>query len=119
MKNNIRAFFTLFLLALATQVNAISNVTDQTIYQADSEIIRTHNKITSVSLRMQLDENLHGVVESKVCSFCKTITMTVTPKTLAYDNNVKVPLKEAKNRIGRHATVIYELKTNSVSAIRW
>ena len=119
MKNNIQAFFTLISLIISAQAAASSTASDQSIIQSEQEIIRTHNKITSVSLRMQLDDSLHGTVESKVCSFCKTIRITVTPSTIAYRNNVKVPLLEAKNRIGRHATVIYDLKTKHVSAIRW
>lgn len=67
---------------------------------------------------MALDEDLHGTVVSIVCGFCRTIKITVTPNTLAYNNNVKVPLEQVKSRIGRYATVIYDLKTNNVSAIR-
>ena len=119
MKNKIRVFFTLISLLATTQAAAVSNLPDESMFQSGQKIIRTHNTIKSVSLRMQLDDDLHGVVVSKVCSFCKTIRITVTPNTIAYHNNVKVPLEEAKNRIGRFATVIYELKTKNASVIRW
>ncbi len=119
MKKNIWGLFTLILLTITTQASAISHAPDQSILTSEQEIIRTHNTIKSVSLRMNLDDNLHGIVVSKVCSFCKTIKITVTPNTIAYNNNVKVPLEEAKSRIGRYATIIYDLKTKNVSAIRW
>jgi len=82
-------------------------------------IIETHNAIESQSLRISLDSGLHGFVEGKVCDQCETIKVTVTPETRAYDNGVEVPLIRAKNRIGRYATVIYELDTKNVSEIRW
>ncbi len=119
MKNYIRLFFTLIALVATTQATAYSNPPVQLQFKAGQDIIRTHNTIRSVSLRMNLDDNLHGIVVSKVCSFCKTIKITVTPNTTAYNNNVKVPLAEAKSRIGRYATIIYDLKTKNVSAIRW
>jgi len=82
-------------------------------------IIETHNAIESQSLRISLDSSLHGFVEGKVCDQCETIKVTVTPETRAYDNDVEVPLIRAKSRIGRYATVIYELNTKNVSEIRW
>jgi hypothetical protein len=62
---------------------------------------------------------MYGFVDSKLCSFCKKIRIIVTPETAAYENNIKVPLQKARKRIGRHATVTYDLKTKNVSAIRW
>jgi len=119
MKNINRMFFTLISLFVTTQALAVSNLPGSTISEPDQPIIKTHNAIKSVSLRIQLDENLHGFVESKNCSFCKTIRITITPDTKAYANNIKVPLIQAKNRIGQFATIVYELKTKNVSAIRW
>lgn len=119
MNNKTRIIYTLISFLVSTQAAAISKAPRSVIPEAGQAIIKTHNTIKSVALRMQLDENLHGFVESKHCSFCKTVRITVTPETKAYANNIKVPLKRAKNRIGRFATVIYELKTNNVSAIHW
>jgi hypothetical protein len=87
--------------------------------QSRRGIIQTHNAIESQSLRISLDSSLHGFVEGKVCDQCETIKVTVTPETRAYDNDVEVPLIRAKSRIGRYATVIYELNTKNVSEIRW
>lgn len=82
-------------------------------------VIETHNAIESSSLRLSLNSDLHGFVEGKVCDFCEPIKVIITPETKAYANDVEVPLMQAKSRVGRFATVIYELKTKNVSAIRW
>ena len=119
MKNKILVFFTLISLIITTQATAISNPPDGTVHNAAQEILKTQNTISSASLQISMDDDLHGFVDSKVCSFCKTIRIIITPNTLAYKNNVDVPLKQAKKRIGRHATVVYDLKTKNISAIRW
>jgi len=75
--------------------------------------------IESMSLRINIDKRLHGFVEGKVCDACKKIRVTITPQTKAYDNNIEVPLKRAEDRLGRYATVIYEVKTKKVISIRW
>ena len=78
-----------------------------------------HNAIESQSLRISLDSSLNGFIEGKVCDECDTIKVTITPDTRAFDNNVEVPLKRAKSRLGRYATVIYVKDTMNVSAIHW
>ena len=118
MKNKILVFFAFISLIITTQATAISNLSDITIHTG-SKILKTHNTINSTYLRISLNDDLHGFIDSKVCSFCKTIRIIITPNTIAYKNNVKVPLKQAKKRIGRHATVVYDLKTKNISAIRW
>lgn len=82
-------------------------------------IRETHNAIETNSLRISLDSTMNGFIEGKVCDFCESITVTITPDTKAFANNVEVPLEQATGRIGRFATVIYELDTKNVSAIRW
>ena len=119
MKNKIQVFFTLISLLITTQATAFSNPSDNAIHKSGQEILKTHNTIKSVSLRISLDDSLHGFVDSKLCSFCKTIRIKITPKTIAYDNNVKVPLQQAKKRMGQRATMVYDLKTRNISAIRW
>jgi hypothetical protein len=119
MKNKTLVFLTLISLIMTTQATAISNPPDNAAYKSGLEILKTHNTINSVSLRISLDDNLHGFVDSKVCSFCKTIRIIITPNTVAYKNNVKVSLKQAKKRNGRFATIVYDLKTKNISAIRW
>ncbi len=104
---------------MTTQAVAISNPPDNAIHKADQEILKTQQTINSGYLRISLNDNLHGFVDSKMCSLCKSIRIIITPDTIAYDNNVKVPLEHAKKRIGRFATIIYDLKTKNISAIRW
>ena len=118
MKNNIRIFFT-FILLSTTQAAAKSNAAMISISDPEQKIAKTYNAIKPASLKISLDDNLHGFIESKTCIFCKTIKINITPNTKVYANNIKVPLEQARNRIGQFATVIYELKTNNVSTIRW
>ena len=119
MKNNSRIFCAFTLLAAATQAIAMSNSDTITISDTGEKIAKTYNAMKPASLKISMDENLHGFIESKTCIFCKTIKVNITPDTKAYANNIKVPLEQAKDRVGQFATVIYELKTNNVSAIRW
>lgn len=119
MNNNIRAFFTFLSLVATTQAAAISNLPLGTSPGTEQKIVKTYNSVRPASLRIHLDANLHGTIESRTCIFCKMIRVNITPHTKAYANNVNVPLEQAKNRIGQFATVIYEVKTNNVSTIRW
>ncbi len=119
MKNYIQIFFALILLASTAPVAASSNLSDNTIPKSDLKTLKTHQTISSVYLRISLNENLHGFIDSKLCSFCKPIRIKITPSTLAYDNDVIVPLKHAKKRLGLRASIIYNLKTKNISAIRW
>lgn len=118
MKNIMQMFFTvMFLLASVETVAARDLPVDD-----DAPIrglIETHNAIESSALRISLGADLNGFVEGKVCDLCETIRVTITPATKAYANDVEVPLKQAKSRLGQYATVIYELDTKNVSEIRW
>lgn len=82
-------------------------------------LIETHDAIETASLRMSLGKDMHGFIEGKKCDNCKPLKVTVTPDTKAYQDGKEVPLKKAKSRIGRFATVIFERETKNVSAIRW
>lgn len=106
-------------MIVTTQAAASSFDPGEQLFNSSLAVLKTHNTISSVSLRLHLDKEMHGFVDSKLCSFCKKIRVIVTPETAAYENNKKVPLMQAKKRIGRHATVTYDLKTKNVSAIRW
>jgi len=118
MKYISQMFTLLFLLMVSQAVTAA----DAPIVDDDQPmrgVIETTNAIESSSLRISLDSTLNGFVEGKVCDFCEPIKVTITPDTKAYANNVEVPLKQATSRLGRFATVIYELETKNVTAIRW
>jgi hypothetical protein len=119
MKNSIQVFVILMSLLMTTQAVAISSPPDNAIHKVDQTILRTQQTINSGYLRISLDDSLHGFVDSKMCSLCKPIRIIITPDTIAYDNNVKVPLKQAKKRLGRYASIIYDLKTKNISTIRW
>jgi hypothetical protein len=116
---NILQMFTLIFLLMATQVVVAAGAPKVDDSGSMRGLIETHNAIESSSLRISLGADLNGIVEGKVCDLCETITVTITPATKAYDNGVEVPLKQAKSRLGQYATVIYELDTKNVSAIRW
>ncbi len=119
MKKTIAALLTLTSILTSAQALAISKQPESIMPASEQTVMQTHNAIRSVSLRLSMNDNLHGFVESKTCSFCKTIRIEITPSTRAYANNVNVPLIKAKNRIGQYATIVYELKTKKISAIRW
>ncbi|PCI09285.1 MAG: hypothetical protein COB77_00245 [Gammaproteobacteria bacterium] len=106
-------------LAYARELPAIANSPDGKKLEIKRGIIETTNAMESASLRISLGSDLHGFVEGKVCDYCETIKVIITPETKAYKNNIEVPLIRAKNRIGRFATVFYELETKNVRAIRW
>ena len=78
-----------------------------------------YNAIEADALRISLDDSLNGFVVGKTCDTCKQIKVIVTPQTKVFSDNVEVSLKSAKKRIGRDATVIYDVKTMQVTQIRW
>lgn len=119
MKNYIHVCVILLSLTTSMQAAAFSMLPDNSAYRASLKTLKTHQTISSVYLRISLDDNLHGFIDSKMCSFCKPIRIIITPDTIAYDNNVKVPLKHAKKRLGRRASIVYNLKTKNITAIRW
>lgn len=119
MKNIIQVFSSLVFLLLVTQTVVAA---DLPVVNDDAPMrgmIETTNAIESSSLRISLGADLKGFIEGKVCDFCETMKVNITPQTKAFENDVEVPLERAKSRLGRYATVIYELETKNVSAIRW
>jgi hypothetical protein len=118
MKNIMQIFFTVMFLLVSVEAVAARDlpVVDDAPMRG---IIETHDAIESSALRISLNADLSGFVEGKVCDLCETIRVTITPQTKAYANNVEVPLVQAKTRLGRYATVIYERDTKNVSEIRW
>ena len=124
MKNIISKFLSVVILSMSFAVVAEREPTvapDGSPLPVEERrgFIELHNAMESESLRISLGSDMHGFIEGKVCDLCETIKVTITPDTKAYSNDVEVPLKKAKSRLGRYATVIYELETKNVSAIRW
>ncbi len=126
MKTVIQLVISVLFLMMVNQVSAapdkieLSNTAHPELKRGPVQnSVEKYLAIESLSLRISLDKSLHGFVEGKICDACKKVTVTITPQTKAYSNNIEVPLKQAENRLGRYATVIYEVKTKQVIAIRW
>lgn len=119
MKNYIPVVFLMMVAPLAVAGNGSTVSTQKLSMVHHSVMVENYNAIESESLRISLNDGLSGFVEGKVCDSCEEIRVTITPETKAYENRVEVPLKRAEARIGRYATVIYEVKTKRVSEIRW
>jgi len=76
--------------------------------------------IESESLKISLDENTGtGVVYGKVCDECEELKLNITPETRAYEGKTQVGLAQARGRLGREATVIFNTETKNVVSIRW
>ena len=118
MRNLINIFI-IFISFSAVAVESQIASDGPKSFEQKRGFIELHNSFETESLRISLGTDLNGFVEGKVCDQCKTIKVTITPETKAYVNNVEVPLIKAKSRIGRYATVMYELDTKNVSTIRW
>ncbi len=125
MKTVIQLVISVLFLMMVNQVSAapdnpgLSNPPPGFIRGPAQNTVEKYQAIESLSLRISLDKSLHGFVEGKVCDSCKKIRVTITPQTKAYANNIEVPLKQAENRLGRYATVMFEVKTKKVINIRW
>jgi len=119
MKKFILTIFLMIVTQAAIAEKNSQPPTGQLSVVHRSILIENYNAIESDSLRISMNSGLNGFIEGKVCDSCKEIKVIITPQTKAYENKVEVPLKEAESRIGRSATVIYEVKTKLVSAIRW
>jgi hypothetical protein len=118
MKNRFQMILVLPVLMLVMQTVAASdNQRLTTVHH--SMVIENYNAIEAEALRISLNDDLSGFIEGKVCDACEKIQVTITPATKAFANRVEVPLKRAKSRLGRDATVIYEVKTKNVTKISW
>lgn len=92
---------------------------DEPLDEPTRGVIMVEDAIETESLRLSLSASLHGFVEGKVCDECETIKVPITPETKAFSGDVEVPLIKAKNRIGRPATVFYDIETKNATRIRW
>lgn len=84
-----------------------------------AEMIRLEEAMEEMSLKISLDQSLHGFVEGKICDTCKTLRVKISPDTKAFENDVSVPLITAKKRFGKSAMVYFDPKTKKVTRIRW
>lgn len=118
MKNRFQTILVLLALMLVMQTVA-ANDNQRLTTAHHSQVIEKHNAIEADALRISLNDDLNGFVEGKVCDACEKIQVKITPTTKAFANSVEVPLKRAKSRLGRYATVIYEVESKNVTEIRW
>lgn len=119
MKTSTWILLSLLSITQALPANALISRPKTIFDTLEQPIVKTFNAIRSVSLNIKLNNDLSGFIVSKNCSFCKPITIVITPETKAYANNINVPLIQARSRTGRVATIIYNQETNKVNAIHW
>ncbi len=76
--------------------------------------------IEAEALKITLDEKTAtGFVYGKMCDQCEQLKLTITPESRAYAGTTQVGIAQAKSRLGREATVIFNKHTNEVIRIRW
>ncbi len=93
---------------------ALTTANAQAFDLGDEEAVETD------ALKISLDEEtLTGTVYGKMCDQCDQLKLTITPRSRAYAGRTQVGLAQAKARLGREATVIYNKNTNEVIRIRW
>ena len=123
MKNQIKTLLAAaVIMAMMSPVGAASSSSSSA-----NKLVRTHqnavvdqyNAFESEALRISFNDSFNGFAEGKVCDLCEEIKVTITPKTKAYENNIEVPLRNAKSRIGRYATVMFEVESKRAVAIHW
>lgn len=118
MKNRIQVILLLPALMLVMQTVA-ANDNQRLTTAHHSQVIEKYNAMESDALRISLNDDLTGFVEGKVCDACEVIQVKIIPSTKAFANRIEVPLERAKARIGRYATVIYDIESKNVTEIRW
>lgn len=76
--------------------------------------------VETEALKISLDEETAtGFVYGKKCDECKQLKLTITPRSRAYAGKTEVGIAQAKSRLGREATVIFNKHTKEVIRIRW
>jgi hypothetical protein len=71
------------------------------------------------ALSIKLSNDRTGIIKDVRCMGCDFTTVTITPKTKAYRNDVEVDLLEAKMQAGKPALVSFNPNTREVQTIRW
>ncbi|PCJ85405.1 MAG: hypothetical protein COA54_11145 [Thiotrichaceae bacterium] len=122
MKKKIQIYISaIVLMAMMSPVVAADNSgsSKKLVRSHHNAVVDQYNAFESEALRISFNDNFNGFAEGKVCDLCEEIKVTITPQTKAYENNIEVPLKNAKSRIGRFATVMFEVESKRAVAIRW
>jgi len=123
MKNKIQIFMSaLVLMAMMSPVLAADgskSAANKLVRNHQNAVVDKYNAFESEALRMSFNDSFNGFAEGKVCDLCEETKVTITPQTKAYQNNIEVPLKSARSRIGRFATVMFEVESKRAVAIHW
>ncbi len=122
MKNKIQILLSTLLLSIMMSPTIASDGSKSSatlVKTHQNAVVDKYNAFESVALRISFNDSFNGFAEGKVCDLCEEIKVTISPQTKAYENNIEVPLKNAKSRIGRFATVIFEVDSKKAVAIHW
>jgi len=90
------------------------------VFNAQAFDLGVEQAVESVALKISLNEKTAtGVVYGKVCDDCEELKLVITPESRAYQGKTQVGIAQAKARLGREATVIFNKETKEVIRIRW
>jgi len=84
--------------------------------------MQQHEETAEITgLKISLDSKLNGRIILEQCTGCKSVVLTITPETKAFDSSVneEVPLIQAKKQLGKSAVVSYVIKSKLVKRIVW
>lgn len=82
-------------------------------------IIPVEEAVEAVALKVRLSNDLTGKVGGRSCQRCELKEFPVTSETEAYENNVRVNLSKLRDRRGKPATIIYNLRSGEATRILW
>ena len=122
MRKQIQIFLSAALLMPVLSPVMVANGAVPSVHLNRVHINTKVDKYTafeSEELRISIDNSSSGFAEGKICDECEKVRVTITSETKAFEKNAEVPLQNARSRIGRYATVIFEVETKKAIAIRW
>ncbi|MDH3451796.1 MAG: hypothetical protein OEN20_05195 [Gammaproteobacteria bacterium] len=82
-------------------------------------IIPIEDAVEAVALEVRLNDNLTGSVVGRSCEGCERKEFPITPQTQALENNIRVDLRRLRDRHGKPATIIYNIRSGEATRILW
>lgn len=82
-------------------------------------IILVEDAVEAVALEVRLEDDLTGTVVGRSCENCERKRFPITPQTQALENNVRVDLRRLRDRHGKPATIIYNIRSGEATRILW
>lgn len=82
-------------------------------------IIPVEEAVEAVALRVRLGNDLTGTVAGRSCDSCELKEFPVTSATQAFENNERVDLRRLRDRYGKPATIIYNIRSGEATRILW